>query len=91
MIVDDFFAIKYVEYNSSPFALLMEIHSEKLVFFISSVSFSQSLKTFISTNFDYTINCAKILQSEYSTQWIDEVEAQSYLFNSTSRQHYVVA
>jgi len=90
IVVDDFFAIKYFDFDASPFALCLEIHSEKVVFFIANTTLSQTLKTFISTNFDYTLNCAKLLESEYCFEWTDEIDANSYYFNSTSDQLYLV-
>lgn len=90
MIVDDFFAIKYFNYDSSPFALLVEIKSEKVVFFKENSTFGHALEYYISLNFDYVINCAKILQANYCLEWTNEIDANSYYFNSTSKQVYPI-
>ncbi|NCB48661.1 MAG: ComEC/Rec2 family competence protein [Clostridia bacterium] len=91
IIIDDYFAIKYFDYNSEPSTLLVEIRSQKIVFFKEISTFGSPFEIFITTNFDYTINCARILQDDFCLEWTSEVMANSYCFNSTSTQIYLVA
>lgn len=88
-IVDETFAIKYFDYNSSPFALSLEFMSRRIVFLVGDTVIDSNLQNFITTNFDYTINCARIIGGD-SAQWRGEIVAQNYFFDSQSRLQYLL-
>lgn len=90
-VIDDFFAIKYFSFEHSPFALSLEIHSKRIIFFKQNTLFTSYIKNFLSTNFDYNINCARMFQSDCVTEWKNEIEAETYFFNSGQKQQFLVA
>jgi ComEC/Rec2-related protein len=96
IVVDDYFCIEYSYYNYNsvsytPLGLTIEIQTQKIVFLNAKLTLNENLQNSIQTNFDYCVNCVRMIDREDSADWRQAFCAEQYYFDSSTAKSFVVS